>query len=186
MVLLIVSDKESDVSLAVLVIPEDVYRNMWKHLLPPQSKSEQAAFLFADASHSAGEIKLEYREWYAVPSNGFLIQSAGYIELSDETRAMVIKRAHDLQACLVEFHSHLYSYEVSFSWSDVSGLREFVPHIMWRLKGRPYAAVVVGKSDFDSLIWSTDANSPELLSEIHVGNRVLRPTGATLREGGFE
>lgn len=186
MVLLIVSDKESDVSLAVLVIPEDVYRKMWKHLLPPQAKSEQAAFLFADASHSAGEIKLEYHEWYAVPSNGYLVQSAYYIELNDETRATVIKRAHDLQACLVEFHSHLYSYEVGFSSSDISGLREFVPHVMWRLKGRPYAAVVVSKSGFDALIWPIDANSPELLSEIHVGKRVLRPTGATLREGEFE
>jgi len=170
----------------VLIIPENVYRNIWKHLLPPQAKSEQVAFLFANVSHSAGEIKLEYREWYAVPSTGFLFQSASYIELSDETRATIIKRAHDLQTCLVEFHSHLYSYEVSFSQSDVSGFREFVPHVMWRLKGRPYAAVVVGKSNFDALVWPTDANSPELLSEIHVGKRVLRATGATLRKGEFD
>ncbi|CAE6485844.1 conserved hypothetical protein [Candidatus Nitrosotenuis uzonensis] len=182
---LIVSYKESDVLLAVLVMPEDVYKNMWKHLLPKKMKYEQAAFLFVNASQSAGEIKLEYREWYAIPPRGFLIQSAGHIELNDETRATVIKKAHDLQACLVEFHSHLYSYEVGFSWSDISGFKEFVPHVMWRLKGRPYAAVVVGKTGFDALIWSKAANLPELLSEIHVGKRILRPTGATLR-GGFE
>ena len=172
--------------MAVLVIPEDIYSDIWKHLLPPQAKSEQAAFLFADVSNSAGEIKLEYREWYAVPSTDFLVQSSVYIELNDKTRAKIIKRAHDLQTCIVEFHSHLYSYEVGFSQSDVLGLREFVPHVMWRLKDRPYAAVVVGKSNFDALIWSTDVNSPELLSEIHVGKRVLRPTGATLREGEFD
>lgn len=172
--------------MAVLAIPEDIYNDMWEHLLPPKANTEHAAFLFANVSHSASEIKLEYRDWYAVPSDGFLIQSAYHIELSDETRATIIKRAHDLQACIVEFHSHLGSYEVGFSGSDVSGLKEFVPHVMWRLKDRPYAAVVVSKSGFDALIWPTDANLPELLSEICVGKRILRPTGATLRYGGFE
>jgi len=184
--LLIASSKESDNPLTVFAMPEDVYKNVWEHLLPRKAKYEQAAFMFADASEASGELKLEYRDWYPVPSTGYLIQSEGHIELSDETRATVIKRAHDLQACLVEFHSHLYSYEVSFSWSDVAGLKEFVPHVMWRLKGRPYAAVVVGGSSFDALIWPVNTTAPETLSELRVGKRVLRPTGATLREGEFE
>ncbi len=172
--------------MSVLAIPEKIYNDIWKHLLPPKANTEHAAFLFADVSHSVGEIKLEYRDWYAVPPNDFLIQSAYHIELSDETRATVIKKAHDLQACLVEFHSHLGSYEASFSGSDVSGLKEFVPHVMWRLKGRPYAAVVVSESGFDALIWPTGANLPEPLSEIRAGKHTLQPTGATLRNGGFE
>lgn len=167
-------------------MPENVYNDMWKHLLPPEPKSEEVAFLFAEASHSAGEINLEFRDWYAVPPSGFIIKSAYYIELNDETRATVIKRAHDLKACLVEFHSHLNSYEAGFSGSDISGFKEFVPHVMWRLKDRPYAAVVVDEASFDALIWPKDPNSPELLSEIHVSKRVLQPTGATLRHGGFE
>ena len=172
--------------MSILTIPEDVYKDLWKHLLPKKEKYEQAAFLFANVSRTADSLNLEYHDWYPVPAKGFVIQSAGHIELSDETRATVIKKAHDLQACLVEFHSHLYSYEVSFSWSDISGLKEFVPHVMWRLKNRPYVAVVVSKSGFDALIWPTNAKSPELLSEIRVNGRVLQPTGATLRYGEFE
>ena len=167
-------------------MPEDVYKNLWEHLLPRRAEYEQAAFIFAGISNSGGELKLACQEWYAVPPTGFLIQSADHIELGDEIRAVVIKRAHDLGACLVEFHSHLYSGEVGFSSSDLAGLKEFVPHVMWRLKGRPYAAVVVGKSGFDSLIWPNSDAKPRLLSELHVGKRLLRPTGATLRRAVFE
>ncbi len=171
--------------MAILVMPEDVHRNVWGHVLPRRARYEQAAFMFADTSQSNGQLKLEYKDWYPVPSAGYAIQSEGHIELTDETRAIVIKRAHDLKTCLIEFHSHLYSYEVGFSWSDISGLKEFVPHVMWRLKGRPYAAVVIGPTGFDALVWPVGATAPETLSELDVGKRVLHPTGATLREGGF-
>jgi hypothetical protein len=171
--------------MTILVMTDDIHKKMWEHLLPRRAKYENAAFMFTDSTEVDGQVRLEYKDWYPVQPTGFVIQSEGHIELTDQTRATVIKRAHDLKACLVEFHSHLYSYEAGFSWSDISGLKEFVPHVMWRLKGRPYAAVVVGQTSFDALVWSVGATAPETLSEVCVGKHVLHPTGATLREGGF-
>src|SRR6266487_1407438 len=103
------------------------------------------------------------------------------MELADETRAQVIKRAHDLGASMVEFHSHPYPWPARFSESDRVGLEEFVPHVWWRLKGRPYAAVVVAPSGFDGLVWMTSPDRPEQLDGIACGDRLLRPTGLTLR-----
>ncbi len=150
------------------------------HLLPESSQAEEVAFVFTSLSQSRTALEMKYVEWDPVSPNGFAAHSGAYIELTDEARAGVIKRAHDLGAGLVEFHSHLYSREISFSSSDLQGLREFVPHVMWRLKGKPYAAVVVGRSGFDALVWQV-ASRPETLAELRVGRSVLKPTGLTLR-----
>ena len=79
-----------------------------------------------------------------------------YFELTDEARIGLIKRAHVLQASLAEFHSHLSPWPAAFSLSDRMGLKETVPHMRWRLKRRPYLAVVVAPSGFDALVWSRD------------------------------
>ena len=125
-----------------LSVPETVYGPLMEHLLPRNSEGEAAAFVFARFERTTETLKLEYADWFAVPSEDFIVQSLEY-ELSDKARASVIKRAHDLGAALVEFHSHPFPFEACFSPSDLRGLREFVPHVMWRLKGRPYVAVVV-------------------------------------------
>jgi hypothetical protein len=92
----------------------------------------------------------------------------------------LIKRAHDLGTCLVEFHSHLGHGPAAFSWSDVTGLADFVPHVRWRLKGRPYAAVVVTKNSFDALAWVTPSPDPDSLEGILVGHDLKRPTNRSL------
>ena len=82
----------------------------------------------------------EYIEWYAVPADGFSVCNEYHFELTDEVRAQVIKRAHDLGASIAEVHSHHGPWPAAFSPSDQLGFREFVPHVWWRLKGRPYLA----------------------------------------------
>jgi len=163
-----------------LIIPTKVYKCVIQHLLPRDSEHEEVAFVFADVLRGTDELKVEHKEWYAVPPDGFLVRSLGYIELTDETRASVIKRAHDLNATLVELHSHPYQSKARFSPSDLEGLKEFVPHVIWRLKDRPYVAVVVTPTGFDALIWLSSSNRPVGLSELQVGRRTLRPTGLTL------
>jgi hypothetical protein len=169
----------------ILSMPSNRYKNLINHLLPKGQRHEQAAFVFANSIESSESLTFEYRDNYLVPSGGFSIQSAYHIELNDQTRAMVIKRAHDLNACLIEFHSHLSYEEPRFSGSDIAGFSEFVPHVRWRLKGRPYAAVVVSKSGFDALVWH-DTAEPETLNELRVGTKVLQPSGATLHRENFE
>jgi proteasome lid subunit RPN8/RPN11 len=165
----------------MLNLPEDVYARLLEHLLPGTSTSEEAAFVFVHGTSDRGDIAFRLRDWFAVPPEGFVYQSDGHLELTDRTRAQLIKRAHDLGASIVEFHSHPYPCPATFSESDREGFEEFLPHVWWRLKGKPYLAVVVSPADFDGLVWLSNPSTPQLLDSITAGERVLRPTGLTLR-----
>jgi hypothetical protein len=164
-----------------LSIPPNIYDSIIAHLLPPiNPKKEEAGFLLAGHTKIATQVNLDYLEWYPIPPNGFEIQESNYIELTDESRATVIKRAHVTGSALVEFHSHPWQAKPRFSPSDLGGLEEFVPHVMWRLKDRPYAALVVSPSGFDSLVFANNPRTPEALSALRVGDHILQPTGLTL------
>lgn len=114
-----------------------------------------------------------------MPDNGFIIRSPYHFELTEQMRATVIKKAHDLDASIVELHSHKGSRWAEFSESDLFGFQEFVPHVWWRLKGRPYIAVVVSHTSFDGLVWLTNPNIPQRLDGIVTENSFLRPTKLT-------
>jgi hypothetical protein len=125
-------------------------------------------------------MKFEFLEWEGIPPEGFDHQYKGFIELTDETRARMIKRAHDLGASIVEFHSHPFAKDAAFTVGDLEGLDEFVPHVWWRLEGRPYGAIVVGRNNFDGLVWLEDPECPVALDELRVGAQVRLPTQHTL------
>lgn len=161
---------------------------IWSHLLPPQDDSEsieQAAFGFANTICEGDLTIFNLIEWLRIEKNGFAHQSGCHIELADEMRPLLIKRAHDLQTSLVEFHSHPFSARAEFSPSDLMGLEEFVPHVWWRLKGRPYLAIVVTPTQFDALAWVTSPQSPVPVQEVRTGDTISRPSGLTLKRQRF-
>jgi hypothetical protein len=162
---------------AFISFSEETYAAVVKHLVPGKFLIEELAFVYARAEIVADVITFNCVEWLPVPPEGFAHRSEYYIELSDETKAAAIKRAHDLGASLVEFHSHTGSWPAKFSPSDISGFEEFVPHVWWRLKGRPYAAAVVTRSGFDGFAWITSKDSPQRLDGILVEKQLIRPTG---------
>jgi hypothetical protein len=96
-------------------------------------------------------------------------------------RADVIKWAWDKNACLVEAHSHRAGSLASFSPSDIWGLDEWVPRIWWRLRGRPYAAIVFAGQSFDALAWIDHAQAIEQVERIVVDGEITRATALTLR-----
>lgn len=167
----------------LLELPPEVHAALQEHLLPAQPEAEEAAFVFARAVAAAplGETVFRCLDWEVVSPEGFAHRSLRAIELSDETRARIIKRAHDLQSSIVEFHSHPFPYPAEFSASDHFGLELLVPHVRWRLKQRPYVAVVVAPDSFDGLVWATDQPVPHTLESIVVGEKRLRPTGLSRR-----
>lgn len=160
----------------LLELPGDVHDSLWKHLLPEEPGPEEAAFIFALYGADNGIGIFRCVEWFPVPPGGFASRSPFHFELSDTTRAAVIKRAHDLNTSLIEFHSHTGAWPVRFSPSDWRGFEEFVPHVWWRLKGRPYAAVVVAATGFDGLVWSTGPDAPVRLDGIFVDGLLLQAT----------
>lgn len=158
----------------IIKIPKSVHSSLQKHLIPRRFVNEEAAFMFVQRVLESESVAFQYVDWMPVSSNGFSFQSDCHIELTDEVKARVIKKAHDLQASIVEFHSHTGFWPAEFSPSDLSGFREFVPHVWWRLKGRPYFAVVVSRAGFDGLAWVNDPEISERLTGIMVGNTLFK------------
>lgn len=162
-----------------LELTDDMYDTLRGHLL--RGRDEQVAFIFAESIDSDGAVSFGARDLYLVPRDGFLVQGPYHVSLTDDAQAKIIKMAWDKRLALVEAHSHPFAdWPTQFSPSDLLGLGEFVPHVRWRLRGMPYLALVMGTSDFDALVWRN--SSPEPLTVIQVGDRVIQPTGLTLRE----
>jgi hypothetical protein len=164
-----------------------VHSQLMVHLLPTKPKAEEAAFIFCQSAADKDGIRFSVLETYRAPVTDFVYRSFLGLELSDACRATVIKRAHDLNASLIELHSHPLDQRTEFSFSDRSGFTDFVPHVWWRLKGRPYGAIVVGQSGFDSLCWFSNPTKPDAVLELHIGDRRIFPTGLTLSswENGY-
>lgn len=160
-------------------LSESLRERIWQHLLR-EPHFEEAAFVFADVDESAGGITFRAVDSYLVPPDGFETRSPWFLELADETRAAVIKQAHDLEAALIEFHSHPGQSQAAFSPSDMDGFAEFVPHVRWRLQRRPYAAVVLAKRSFDALVWHGEGSDPKPLTAVVVDGQRQEPTGQTL------
>ena len=158
------------------------YTEIWQHLLPESANHECAAFIFAEFNEVDHLLTLNAQDYFLVRQEGFKAQYVDYIELSDETRVSIIKKAHQTNTALIELHSHPFNspWASAFSLADMNGFEETVPHMWWRLPDRPYAAIVVSPSGFDSLVWLKDPRSPESLTALCVDGELLSPTNMTL------
>lgn len=165
----------------LLNISSNIHRALWTHLLPRRFSAEEAAFMFVKKENDKDSVIFSYIDWYPVPPEGFLSRSQYHFELTDVTRAAIIKKAHDLNTSLVELHSHEDGFPVQFSLTDFLGFEEFVPHVWWRLKARPYMAVVVSRSGLDGLVWIKSPNEPQCLNGIIVDKRTLKTTGHSFK-----
>lgn len=153
---------------------------MQSHLIGEEI--EDAAFAYVRLSESENAYNFEFLDLDPVTEDEYESRSEYHLNVSEATWASAIKHAHDLQASLVEFHSHSGLGAVSFSESDFWGFKDFVPHIMWRLDDRPYLAIVMNETSYDGLVWMKDPQTPQQLSGIIVGNRILEPTNLSLRD----
>ena len=160
----------------ILNIQGDTYKGIVEHLLEKTPRTESAGFLFVRLEMLSEALLFEDIEWFPVPREGFMELTDCHFALTDKIRAEVIKRAHDLEASIAEFHSHFGPRPAAFSQTDIVGLQEFAPHVLWRLKGKPYLAVVVTHSNFDALVWMPGAQLPQPLDGIVSGEALIKPT----------
>jgi len=147
------------------------------HLFPKDINSENALFLFAKDKISSFEI-IDYR---MLSPYDFEIQLSYHIQIKSEVLGQLIKKVHDLNACLIEIHSHLEKEKASFSLSDWNGFNDFVPHILWRLPSRPYGALVFTYDSFDGIYWKNDVKRPKVIQGIIDGNKTVVSTGLSLK-----
>jgi hypothetical protein len=161
---------------ALLSAPADLYCELRGHLT---GRIEQVGFFLAD--YDPGRRAFLLREWRPVPPEGFEIQSEYHVALTDEMRPEIIKWAWDAGASLVEAHSHGDTGTACFSPSDILGFEEWVPHLWWRLRGRPYAAIVTVGETFDAIAWIDGTGQPEQVNCLEIeGEEKLTATARTL------
>jgi hypothetical protein len=156
-------------------IDAEDYSDLREHL---RGDVEEVAFLLTRPYQ--GDRRLRVREVNLVPTSGFSFQSDYHVELADKVRPELIKRAWDLDACVIEAHSHLEG-PAGFSVSDLWGFEEWVPHFRWRLGGRPYAALVFAPDAFDALVWGGEEPAEVVEAMDIIDGASLVPTGRTHR-----
>lgn len=171
------------------VIEREAYSEIVRHLL--MNTEEQAAFVFAEVGTEDGLLRFTAVDYYLARPDDFEYQSGYHISLTAEALGRMIKTAWDRQTALVELHSHPDPrFPIAFSPSDISGFEQIVPHVRWRLRGKPYLAIVVGPEGFDALVWNGDGATPEPLARMVVGTEARRPSGLSLkrlrRADGYE
>lgn len=164
--------------MATFSLRPELYEEVRDHL---HGRIEQVGFFRATFDPETRTFNLY--EWRAIPPDGFEYQGAFHVSLTDEAKAEMIKWAWDARACLVEAHSHSDSGPAEFSPSDLWGFRDWVPHLFWRLRRRPYGALVTAADSFDALAWVEAPDAPEQVERIELDDgRVLVATGRTLAE----
>ena len=173
-----------EVTMWMLKLSPGFKERLWSHLLPEAVEGkrvlEQAAFLYCKPTVEEGAFEVVDSDFMAAAD--FAAQYPDYLELAGTARARVIKRAHLLDAFIAEVHSHPSTRPAAFSWSDRSGLRETVPHMRWRLKARPYLALVVARTSFDALLWAGDDEEPHAFRGIDVAGVLHAPTNLSVAE----
>lgn len=164
-----------------LSFTSEQHEELYRHLFREGGGCEEGAFLHSYIVQTANTRILSVMEMTLLPASAFLSRSSYYLELKDDARASVMKRAHELNAVLVEVHSHPLQQQAKFSPSDLSGFETFVPYVNWRLPGRPYIAIVNAIDSFDALVWEWSGAMPQSLDGLSVDGRRYFPTGNTLK-----
>jgi hypothetical protein len=153
----------------------EIYEAAREHL---RGRIEQVGFFLADFEPHSQVFAV--REWRPMPPEAFEHRSAYHVLLRDELRPEIISWAFRAGGCLIEVHSHGDDGSAGFSPSDIGGFEEWVPHVIWRLRGRPYAAIVTAGDSFDALAWLDGAAEPVQVERLEVDGCGYTPTAYTL------
>lgn len=161
-----------------ILITNALWQQIHQHL---DVTVERAGFLFAKPVDSNSETWQVVDSQLLSDNDSYESSSELHLSLADEVRPTVIKRAHDSETAVIEFHGHYWpGSSTRFSSYDLHGLAEFAPHMLWRLPNKPYFAMVIGPQSFDGLVWN-DKSNPEILEAIVIGEQELIPTGLSLK-----
>lgn len=161
---------------ATITIPEAILVAVKAHLFPPNTRVEHGGFLLCAPCTEQSPYELSVQDWVPLLPGDYVTQASDYLELSDEACARIIRLAHERNAVLLEVHSHPSGQPACFSQADIAGLVEFVPHIRWRLKGNPYAALVFGRQSVDGLAWFGDSKTSLPIVHIDSGSHIQGTT----------
>lgn len=172
----------------ILSVPPAAFDELHRYLDQPR---ERVAFLAAapdladersvvpGTEPESGQVWRVLEVMYLDDDHDYDYQGYAGAELTGDVRPRVLTWADKLDAALIEVHSHGEGpVPTTFSSTDLRGLAELVPGLVWRLRGRPYGAIVFGgRTDHDSLVWMSRGSAPTPIGVLLVGATQSRPTG---------
>ena len=166
----------------ILSMPPAVWDDVHTYL---DHGAERMAFLAAtpaQVDRAADDVWSVIDVMYLDDETDYEFQGWFGMELADDIRPRSLRWATRHRAALIEVHSHGEGLlPTTFSDHDLHGLVEGAPGLVWRLRGRPYGALVLGgRQDFDGLVWPDRASPPTPLADLTVGQDTFRATGLAL------
>ena len=164
----------------VITFTNNDFESAYNYLI--QNGREEAVFFLAGVSESEAVINLLVREVIPVPKSGFLDKHYAYLKIDPDFMMPIIKRARLEKLSVISAHSHPFSGTlVGFSFIDNYGDGLLLPKIQQRVKNRPHAAMVFGRSSIDARIWEREEKQSQSVDLIKVIGRPIRkiyPTGS--------
>jgi len=154
-------------------VDADLWAEATAHLF---ERPEQVGFFLA--RYDASDRTFHLTAWRGLGDEELAHRSRYHVEIADDAKTEAIKWATREHAVLVEAHSHGRRGDPEFSGSDLAGFGDWVPHVRWRLRGAPYAAIVVAGDALDALAWIDD-DTPEQIEAFEI-THTLVPSGDTL------
>ena len=147
--------------MATISFPANLFVDLTAHL---NKTPESIAFMLCSMPVQDGRFRVVDLRLIKAGSD---LRSDDHCELPDDVRAEIIRWAWQADGCLVEAHSHGLLYgPAEFSRYDLRQLSQWVPHVQWRLRGRPYGALVSASREFDGIAWM--GGHPESIEQIEV------------------
>lgn len=130
-------------------------------------RPEQVGFMLAE---DAGGGLFRIVDLRLVAGHRFTLQSEDRADLDDAIRSEMIQWAWREGGCLVEAHSHgEVLVPARFSRFDFSQFDDWVSHVRWRLRQRPYLALVTAGVQVDGLAWLDEV--PVAIDAVRVDGR---------------
>jgi hypothetical protein len=142
--------------MATLSFPVGIYDELVRRM---NGRPEEVAFMLA--SQTSDERAFRISDLRFVDGHRFAHRSDDHAEPDDEIRGEMIRWAWESGDCLVEAHSHGAIFvPACFSRFDFSQFEDWVPHVRWRLRRRPYLALVIAGDQVDGLAWIAEHAEP--------------------------
>lgn len=166
----------------LVACPDKIWSTAEEHLLG--GDGERFGFFLAGTVQTPDGPRFCVRAYRPVPDDAiqWAPDSPRVIQLQEILNVINEAKREDL--AVIEAHSHPHAHDnVEFSLIDDEGFQEFVPYVLDSLEGRPYGALVFGRSSVDGRYWTRPDQGDPLNKVVVAGDRldIIRPTGARER-----
>jgi molybdopterin/thiamine biosynthesis adenylyltransferase len=161
-----------------LVVPDDLYRRLHRHLFPGDH-DEHGAVIVAGIAESETEVRMLVRDLYlAVDGVDYVPGKRGYRMLKAGFIADRIALCGNEGLAYLAIHNHGGHDSVQFSQDDLSSHKRGYPALLDIAQGMPVGALVFAERAVAGRIWLPGETQVDLAETVIVGKSLKRLTAS--------